>query len=288
MELRVLRYFLMTAREENITRAAQLLHITQPTLSRQLMQLEEELGVKLFHRGKYNVSLTEEGMLLKRRAQELVSLSDKTVSEFSRKDEILSGEISIGCGEARSMSFLSDCIISFRKKHSLVQFDIYSAIADDIKERIEKGIIDIGLLVEPVDIGKYEFLRLPAKEKWGIWVRKDSELAGKDAVTPEDLSKVPLITARREAVKNEIASWFGDYYDELNIVAAYNLGINAITMVRQGVGAALAFDLGVSYDDMCFIPLSPVRETGSVIVWTKNQVLPTAAKMFIEHIKNAI
>ena len=154
MELRVLRYFLMTTREENITRAAQLLHITQPTLSRQLMQLEEELGVKLFNRGKYNVSLTEEGMLLKRRAQELVSLADKTVSELSHRDEIVSGEVSIGCGETKSMAFLSDCIISFREKHPLVQFDIYSAIADDIKERIEKGIADIGLLVEPVDIGK--------------------------------------------------------------------------------------------------------------------------------------
>ena len=288
MELRVLRYFLMTAREENITRAAQLLHITQPTLSRQLMQLEEELGVKLFNRGKYNVSLTEEGMLLKRRAQELVSLADKTVSELSHRDEIVSGEVSIGCGETKSMAFLSDCIISFREKHPLVQFDIYSAIADDIKERIEKGIADIGLLVEPVDIGKYEFLRLPEKEKWGIWARKDSPLAEKDTVTPEELAEVPLIISMREAVRNEIASWFGDYYDELNIAATYNLGINAVAMVRQGVGAALGFDLGAFYEDVCFIPMKPMRETGSVVVWKKNQALPEAAKMFIEHIKNAV
>ena len=288
MELRVLRYFLMTTREENITRAAQLLHITQPTLSRQLMQLEEELGVKLFNRGKYNVSLTEEGMLLKRRAQELVSLADKTVSELSHRDEIVSGEVSIGCGETKSMAFLSDCIISFREKHPLVQFDIYSAIADDIKERIEKGIADIGLLVEPVDIGKYEFLRLPEKEKWGIWARKDSPLAEKDAVTPEELAEVPLIISMREVVRNEIASWFGDYYDELNIAATYNLGINAVAMVRQGVGAALGFDLGAFYEDVCFIPMKPMRETGSVVVWKKNQALPDAAKMFIEHIKNAV
>lgn len=287
MELRVLRYFLMVAREENITRAAQLLHITQPTLSRQLMQLEEELGVQLFRRGKYSVSLTEEGMLLRRRAQELVSLSDKTVAELASRDEIPAGEISIGCGETSNMEFLSDCIVSFREKYPSVQFDIYSAIADDIKERIEKGTVDMGMLVEPVNIGRYEFLRLPYKEKWGVFVRKDSVLAGKDAVTPQDLAEAPIIMSKREAVKNEIASWFGDYYDGLNIAATYNLGINAVMMVRQGVGAALTFDLGVSYDNLRFIPLSPTRETGAVMVWKKNQVMPEAAKLFIEHVRNA-
>lgn len=169
MELRVLNYFLMVAREENIARAAQLLHITQLTLSRQLMRLEEELGVQLFHRGKYRVSLTEEGMLLRRRAQELVSLSEKTKLELQHREDALAGEIAIGCGETRSMSLLSESMASFRREYPMVQFSIYSAIADDIKERIEKGLLDMGLLAEPVDISKYAFIRLPLKERWACW-----------------------------------------------------------------------------------------------------------------------
>ncbi len=244
MELRVLNYFLMVAREENITRAAQLLHVTQPTLSRQLMQLEEELGVQLFHRGKHSVSLTEEGMLLRRRAQELVSLSEKTKMELQHREEMPAGEIAIGCGETKSMAVLSGKMVSFRQKYPLVQFSIYSAIADDIKERIEKGLLDMGLLVEPVDISRYEFLRLPLKEQWGVLVRADSPLAGKEFVTPEDLCGVPLLMVRRELVKKELANWFGDAYDQLEIAATYNLIVNAAFMVEQGLGVALCFDLG--------------------------------------------
>ena len=165
VEIRVLKYFLMVAREENITKAAVLLHLTQPTLSRQLMQLEEELGVKLFHRSKHSIVLTEDGMLLKRRAQEIVSLSHKTVQELSHKEDMLSGEIAIGCGETKGMLFLSEQIRKFQQKYPLVQFSIHSAIADDIKERVEKGILDIGLPMEPADVGKYEFIHMPQKEK---------------------------------------------------------------------------------------------------------------------------
>ena len=288
MELRVLKYFLMVDREENITKAAALLHLTQPTLSRQLMQLEEELGVKLFHRSKHSIILTEDGMLLKRRAQEIVSLSHKTVQELSHKEDVLSGEIAIGCGESKGMLFLSEQIRKFQHKYPLVQFSIHSAIADDIKERIEKGILDIGLLMEPVDIGKYEFIRMPQREKWGILVRKDSELAEKESIDPWDLTGVPLIMVKRELVKNELASWFGDYYEELQIAAVYNLILNAAAMVERGVGVALCFDLGVAfYEDLCFIPLTPTLETGSVLVWKKNQTLGAAASQFISFLKNA-
>ncbi len=288
MEFRVLKYFLMVAREENITKAAALLHLTQPTLSRQLMQLEEELGVKLFHRSKHSIILTEDGMLLKRRAQEIISLSDKTVQELSHKEDVLSGEIAIGCGETKSMLFLSEQIRKFQQKYPLVRFSIYSAIADDIKERIEKGILDIGLLVEPVDVGKYEFIRMPEKEKWGILVRKDSELAAKESINPRDLTEVPLIMVKRELVKNELASWFGDYYEGLQIAATYNLILNAASMVERGVGVALCFDLGAAfYEDLCFIPLIPTLETGSVLVRKKNQTLGAAASQFINYLKNA-
>ena len=288
MEFRVLKYFLMAAREENITKAAALLHLTQPTLSRQLMQLEEELGVKLFHRSKHSVILTEDGMLLKRRAQEIVSLSDKTVQELSHKEDVLSGEIAIGCGETKNMLFLSEQVRKFQQKYPLVQFSIHSAIADDIKERIEKGILDIGLLMEPVDVGKYEFIRMPQKEKWGILARKDSELAAKESINPKDLTGVPLIMVKRELVKNELASWFGDYYEGLQIAATYNLILNAASMVERGVGVALCFDLGAAfYEDLCFIPLTPTLETGSVLVWKKNQTLGAATSQFMRLLKNA-
>ena len=288
MEFRVLKYFLMVAREENITKAAALLHLTQPTLSRQLMQLEAELGVKLFHRSKHSIILTEDGMLLKRRAQEIISLSDKTVQELSHKEDVLSGEIAIGCGETKNMLFLSEQIRKFQQKYPLVQFSIHSAIADDIKERIEKGILDIGLLMEPVDIGKYEFIRMPQKEKWGILVRKDSELAAKESINPKDLTNVPLIMVKRELVKNELASWFGDYYEGVQIAATYNLILNAASMVERGVGVALCFDLGASfYEDLCFIPLAPTLETGSVLVWKKNQTLGAATSQFMRYLRNA-
>ncbi len=288
MEFRVLKYFLMVAREENITKAAALLHLTQPTLSRQLMQLEAELGVKLFHRSKHSIILTEDGMLLKRRAQEIISLSDKTVQELSHKEDVLSGEIAIGCGETKNMLFLSEQIRKFRQKYPLVQFSIHSAIADDIKERIEKGILDIGLLMEPVDVGKYEFIRMPQKEKWGILVRKDSELAVKESINPKDLTNVPLIMVKRELVKSELASWFGDYYEGLQIAATYNLILNAASMVERGVGVALCFDLGASfYEDLCFIPLAPTLETGSVLVWKKNQTLGAATSQFMRYLRNA-
>lgn len=289
MEIRVLKYFLMVAREENITKAAALLHITQPTLSRQLMQLEEELGVKLFHRSKHSIILTEDGMLLKRRAQEMVSLSDKTVQELSHKDDMLSGEIAIGCGETRSMMFLSEQIRHFQQKYPLVQFNIHSAIADDIKERMEKGILDMGLLAEPVDINKYEFARMPQKEQWGILTRRDSELALKKHICPKDLAEVPLLMVKRDLVKNELSSWFGEYYEQLHISATYNLIINATAMVRGRVGTALCFDLGIKYhDDLCFVPLMPVLETGSVLVWKKNQAMSKISRHFVQTIKNAI
>ena len=287
MELRVLRYFLMAAREENITKAANLLHITQPTLSRQLMQLEEELGVKLFHRGKYHIVLTDEGMLLRRRAQEMIELEEKTKREFSKDEAQLAGEIAIGCGETRNMTFLSKKMAEFRRLHPLVHYDIYSATADDIKERMEKGILDIALLMEPVDIGKYEFVRMPQREHWGALVCADSPLADKETLSPDDLAGQPIIIAKRESVQNELANWFGDTYDKMEIAATYNLILNAANMVRNGVGAALCFQLDNRYDDLRFIPLRPRLETGAVLAWKKNQTFSETSSQFIQFIKNS-
>lgn len=192
MEFRTLKYFLTVAREENITRAAALLHLTQPTLSRQLMQLEEELGVKLFRRSQHHIVLTEAGMLLRRRAQEIVELAEKTARELRPAEEI-TGRISIGSGDLRSMTYLAKLLAAFHRQHPRVQYEIYSGDSDGIKERIEQGLLDMGLLLEPVDTSRYQILRLPVRESWGVLVPEDSPLARREAVTPGDLADSPLI-----------------------------------------------------------------------------------------------
>ena len=287
MEIRVLKYFLMVSREENITKAANLLHITQPTLSRQLRQLEEEFDVKLFDRGTHNVTLTEEGMLLKRRAQEIVSLAEKTKQEFNKEKDNLTGEIAIGCGEIHGMNILSEIMASFREKYPLVTYEIYSGNADIIKEKIENGTLDIGLLIEPVDISKYEFVRIPIKEEFGLFVRKDSPLTSKEYITPEDLLNLPIISPKRYLVQNEISSWFGDYAEEINIISTYNLMYNATIMVEKNLGVLIGIKLDVKYKDLSFIPLKPKIELGSVLAWKKSQRFSPVIKEFIEHTKNA-
>ena len=286
MELRVLKYFLAVAREENITKAAALLHLTQPTLSRQLMQLEEELRVQLFRRSRYHIELTEDGMLLRRRAQELVDLAEKTTREFTMRETELMGEIAIGAGETRSMSFLSRAMVSFRERYPKVTFRIFSATADDVKERLDTGLLDMGLLTEPVDVGRYAFCRMKERDLWGVLVRMDSPLAKLSAVTPDDLSQVPLIISGRERVQRELANWFGDRWERLQIAASFNLILNAANMVRYGVGTALSFDLNFSFDDLRFIPLSPTMDTGTVLVWKKDLVLTPVVEAFHQHIKN--
>ena len=285
MELRVLKYFLVVAREENITRAAALLHLTQPTLSRQLMQLERELGVTLFHRSRYRITLTEDGMLLRRRAQEIVDLAERTAQEFLRREEDLAGEVAIGAGESNNMTFLSQHMAAFRREHPLVRFRIYSAIAGDIKERLEKGLLDFGLLAEPVDIGRYEFLRMPRQDRWGVWVRRDSPLAAREVVTPPDLLGVPLLLGEQEEVRRELAGWFGDIYEHLEVAGTFNLILNAANMVRNGVAAAIGFDIGNLSDDLRFLPLSPALETGTVLVWKKAEAFSPTAAEFLRHIK---
>lgn len=287
MELRVLEYYLMVAREENITKAAQVLHITQPTLSRQMMQLEEELGVRLFERGRHSILLTEDGLLLKRRAQEMVELAQKTKKEFDREEGELTGEIAIGSGETRSVHFLGETAAAFHRRYPKVTFSLYSAIADDIKDRIEKGLLDMGLLTEPVEISRYGFVRIPRKEQWGVVVPKDSPLAKKDCVRPEDLVDVPLFISRREIVQEELANWFGDVFDRLTILGTYNLLYNAAVMVQDLGGAALCFRLGGTYEDTRFVPLSPKLETGSVVVWKKNHIASPVVGRFIDYLKEA-
>ena len=286
MELRVLQYFLVVAREENITRAAAFLNITQPTLSRQLMQMEEELGVKLFHRGKHNILLTEEGLLLRRRAQEIVDLTIKTEKELKHGAEVISGEIAIGCGEARNMKPLSEMMASFRRKYPDVSFQIYTAIADDVKERLENGILDMGLLLEPVEISRYHYVRMPLEEKWRVLMRKDSALAEKERITPKDLAGYPLIIATRLSVRNELENWFGRLVEHMNMAATCNLSHNnQAVMVENGIGAAIVMEFTCDSDALCIRPLKPEVISGCVLVWKKNQALSPAAAKFAAYVR---
>ena len=282
MEIRVLKYFLLVAREENITKAANLLHLTQPTLSRQLMQLEEELGVQLFRRSKHRIILTEEGMLLRRRAEEIVALADKTRDDLQRRGEQLSGTVAVGSGELQSSRFLTQLLTAFQRENPLVSFSIYSGNSDNIKERIERGLLDIGLLQEPVDIAKYSFVRTPGREQWGVLVREDSELASRKSVSPADLAAVPLILPEREIVQNELRNWFGPYAEGLRVTATGNLLYNLASLVRAGGSSVLTLALDCSYEGLRFLPLSPALESNTVLVWKKAQTFSAAAAALIQ------
>lgn len=287
MELRVLKYFLTVAREENITRAAKRMHITQPTLSRQLMQLEDELGVKLFKRTKHSILLTEDGVLLRQRAQEMVSIEDKIFNDFANKDNVLSGKITIGSGETHSMNEVAEKIASFQKINPNVDFEIYSGIADDIKMKIENGTVDIGLLTEPVDISRYEFVRMKKKDRWGVLMRKDSELAFNEHICPENLLNIPLIIAKRESVRNVVENWFGKYCDNLKVAAESDLLYNTIMLVKNGVGVAVCLESAGIGEDLCFKTLNPPLETGAVLVLKKHRAVSPVVREFISYIKNA-
>ena len=293
MELRVLRYFLAVVREENILRASEVLHITQPSLSRQLAQLEEELRVKLFERGNRKITLTDAGRLLHRRAEEMVALADKTEHEFLELNggDDISGLISVGGGEISAVSELAKVIKTFSEKYPNINFNFYSGNADNIKEQIDKGLLDFGLLLEPVEIDKYDYLRMPVKEYWVVVVPKDSPLVGKEYVTPQDLQDKPLIMPSRDRVKSELANWFGAACSELNVFSSNNLINNAAKLVEQGLGYALAVHGAVSMygnDKVCIKRLYPDLVSTSVIAWKKHQPMGVASAKFLNHIRMSL
>ena len=233
MDIRVLNYFLMVAREENITRASQLLHITQPTLSRQLMQLEEELGVKLFQRSNHSIYLTNDGLLFRRRAQEIVNLADKAQAELKQDTDVLSGNIAIGCGEMRSAQEIAKLITDFQNIYPFVQFELYSGNNENIKERMEQGTLDLGLLLEPVNVVKYDFIRMRTKEQWGVLIHKDNPLSKKQVIYPGELVGTKVITIHLDTpVHHELASWSGDFAKEMESCANYNLLYNAVIVAK--------------------------------------------------------
>lgn len=287
METRLLRYFLTVAHEENITRASEVLHITQPTLSRQLTQLEEETGVKLFIRGKRKITLTAEGMLLRRRAEEILSLIDKTEKELLEQDELLSGSIALGCGELHTFNLLAQIIKDFKNNYPGIKFNFYTGNSDQLKEKLEQGLLDIALLLEPVSIEKYEFIRLPVKEHWGLIMPAHCPLAAKKAVTAADLEGLPVISGMRSTVNNELANWLGSSV-KLNCEYTSDLAANAVLLVEHGLGYMLTLDKVIPYFDeakVTFRPLEPPLAFGTLLAWKRYAPVSLAAGKFIRHIK---
>ena len=293
MELRVLKYFLTVAREGSITGAANSLHLTQPTLTRQIQELEKELGQKLFVRGKYKVTLTPEGMILRNRAQEIVDLVEKTEAEFQAITDTVSGDVYIGGGESDCMKHIAEIIKEIQLVYPAIKFHLFSGNAEDVTEKLDKGLLDFGVLIQPVDLSKYDNLPLPDKDIWGVVMRKDSPLAKKEYIELEDLRDLPLINSRqamrKTSSKNEFIEWFRGEFENLNTVATINLVYNAAVMVKAGVGYAITLDKLVNTSEeseLCFKPLKPKLESGLDIVWKKYRVFSPAAKIFLDKLKD--
>ena len=283
MEIRVLRYFLAVAREGSFSSAAESLHLSQPTLSRQLKDLEEQLGKQLFIRGNRKVTLTEEGLLLRKRAQEIIELAKKTESEISCSDKFIGGDIYIGGGETKGMRLVAKAVRALREDFPHIHVHLFNGNVDDVSERLDKGLLDFGVFIEPADIGKYEFLKLPVTHKWGVIMRKDNPLAPLKAIKPKDLHGLPIMTPSREIVLNKISGWMGGI-DKLNVVATFNLIFNAAFLIEEGVGCAVCIDGLVDISEksaLCFRPLEPKMEVGMNIAWKKHQVFSKVAEEFL-------
>lgn len=293
MEIRVLRYFLAVAREGSVTKAAHAMHVTQPTLSRQLIDLEEELGQKLFVRSNHRVSLTSEGTLLRKRAEDIMEMVGKTEAEFHAMTDNISGDIYIGGGETEAMRQIAAVAKDFQSDYPAVHYHLFSGNAEEVTERLDKGMLDFGILIQPVDVSKYDCITFPFTDTWGVVMKPDSPLAQKATLTRNDLRDQPLICSRQAighvSGKNEYVEWFGDTWKHLNIVATYNLIFNAALLVEEGMGYAITLDrlLNVTGSgNLCFRPLEPRLESKLNLVWKKNQVFSNAAQFFLERVRD--
>ena len=290
MELRVLRYFIEVARTQNITAAAERLHITQPTLSKQLMDLEDELGAKLFERGKRRTTLTEDGMLLFQRAKEIVALADLTESAFRSTDERIAGDIAIGCGETEGMRLLVDAMKEMRAAHPGVTFRLSSGNFEDISDRLDSGLVDFGLFVGDAAVAKYDYIKLPHSDAWGLLMRADDALAERATVRPQDLDGIPLLCSRQAVQSNELAGWLGREFGELDIVATYNLIHNATYMVEAGMGCAVSIEglVNTSGTGLVFRPFEPALTARLSFAWKRGRQLSRAAAEFLKLLQSKI
>lgn len=291
MELRLLKYFWTIAEEETISRAAEVLHVTQPTLSRQLKELEEELGTELFVRENRKMVLTAAGRFLKSRAEEILVLTEQTTQEFeNQRKQLFSGNLSIGCVEADNSDTLAMMLEELVSDYPQVHFHIHSGTSDDITDRLEKGLVDLAILLEPIATEKYEKIILPRKERWGLLVSKESFLAQKERLVKEDLTGVPLLISRRPEVQEMVAGWLGTDNSELSIVGTFNLIFNVFALVENRVGSAVTIEGAIvnnERESLKFLPLEPAIETNCVMVWKKNRVLSPAVHELIRRFQEA-
>lgn len=291
MELKDLRHFLAVARERTISGAADSLYLTQPTLSRQMMELEEELGKKLFirgNRGNRKITLTEEGVFLRKRAEEVLALVARTEAEFFSRGEHITGEVTIGGGETDAVRVFARVMKKLNARHPQIRYRILSSNAEDAMEQLDNGLLDFGIFIDPADVSKYEFMRLRERYAFGVLMRKDSPLAASGAITPEQLAGLPLFCSKRELVEREFAAWMGDAYNRANILADYNLIHNVSLMVEEGLGYALCLEgaMHVTEDSpFRFRPLEPKMEAGVTVAWKKYQTFSRAAGAFLEMLR---
>lgn len=291
MEIRVLRYFLTVAREGSVTRAARALHLTQPTLSRQIRELEEELGQTLFSRGGRELSLTREGLLLRQRAEEIVGLAEITEKEFrSLGEKTVSGDLSLGCGESKALSFVTDALKVLQDEHPLIIPHFFSGNGEIVMDRLDKGLLDFAVLMGAENTERYYSLPLPNHDTWGLLMDKDDPMAQKKAITAEDLLGIPLILSSQSLSRDELSGWLGFPMSRLHIAATYTLLFNGSLMVRSGLGYALCFDhIAPSGKDspFAFRPLSPLLTSPLSLVWKKHQILSAPAEAFLAKIREA-
>lgn len=284
MEIRVLRYFLETARQGSITRAAQQLHISQPTLSKQIKELERELGKKLFFRRSSSVALTEEGLLLKKRAEDILDMVDKTEDEFRSLGKQIRGDIRIGAAESDNIKYLAHWIQSLQQKYPEIRIHLYSGDTEDLAQKLDQGLLDFAVIAQGADLSRYNCLELPERDVWGVAMRKDAPLAQKDSVSIEDLEDVPLMVSR-QGMREDIPRLFGDKAERLNVVITLNLTFNGLIMAREGLGYVLTFDklMDISESsELCFRPLTPKLETSLFVIWKKHQVFTPAAQALLD------
>lgn len=286
MELRLLRYFLAVAREENITRAAESLHITQPSLSKQLMELEQELGKQLFIRGKRKITLTEEGILLRKRADEILLLCEKTEREIAQDSALISGVISIGGAQSNTVAQATAQIAA---NHPAVQFQFFNGDAETLMEKLDHGTLDFGILIEPIDIVKYEHLPLKETDEWGLLMRKDCLLAKKEVIHPNDIKNLPLILPQRIRLQRELSTWAGIASEHLNIIATFDvLFNNPSLLIKNGLGYAFALNNLIDTSEsqtLCFRPFEPAIKIQYGLAWKRYQVFSKAAELFLSQVK---
>lgn len=291
LEIRLLKYFLAVAREQSISGAAESLYISQPTLSRQLMDLEKDLGKRLFIRGNRRITLTEDGMLFRKRAEEIMDLVEKTEAELSAETETIKGDVYIGSGETASIDVIADTIAEIQAEYPEIHYHIFSGNKTSLTDRLDKGLDDYGVLLEKINTNKYDSIKLPSSDRWGVLARKDMELAKSEFVSPADLQRLPLICSKEIRETDELGKLLSMPHGDFNIIGTYNLLYNASLLVKAGVGYALCIDRIINThqeSELCFIPIKPQISTELYLIWKKGQIFSRASQIFLERLKEKI